>query len=108
MPALLILLANVATAIVTSLANYFGRKALTVAASVGLFIALTGALFVTISALFNAVLGWSAVPGWLAQAVGMFIPTDLPIVLSSVVGARAARFAYDVAVDKVKLIAAAN
>ncbi len=108
MGAILGFLVSLAGALFSSLSSYFGRKAVTVTASIAAFVALTAAFWAVMTSLFNTVLGWASMPSWFAASVGLFIPGDLPAVLSAVLAARAARAAYDIAVEKVKLISAAN
>jgi hypothetical protein len=95
-------------AIISGLASYFARKGTVVVASIAAFIALTVSLIVALQALFNAVLSSAILPPWFAQYIGLAIPPDFVAVLSAVVAARATRMAYDIAVEKVRLVTQAN
>jgi len=95
-------------AVIASIVSYFGRKGVVSAATVAAFIALTAALIASLKALFVAVLTWTAVPSAIRYGLGVFIPSDFTVVLGAIVSARAVRAAYDIAVEKVKVISGAN
>lgn len=105
---ILVAIFNAIIAIIPSLASYFSRKAAVTAATVGAFVLLTGALLVAIQALLNSLVSWLAPPGSITSYLGMFVPGDLPLCISVLVSARAAKAAYSIAMDKVRVIATAN
>lgn len=87
---------------------HLGRKFSTITAT---FLAM-GLLLTTfiscINLLLQSVVSLLAIPAWLAVPVGMFVPANFAVVLSTLVSARICRAAYDWMSKKAELIAIAN
>lgn len=87
MPILGQLIASLFTGLVAWLANIVGRKWALGMVFVGVFSSLTGALYVALSTVLNAVM--IAFPSYsgLELALYVAVPNNLPVVLSAVIGA---------------------
>ena len=91
-------------AIITAILSMIGRKLGTAGASIASFVVVTAALIAGINTLLQGVLGYVSIPPFIANSVGIFIPPDWVACVTAVVTARIFRAAYDVAVEKIKLI----
>lgn len=94
-------------ALFASLLAMFGRKATVAVSAVTASLAVTAVFIGAINALV-AVFSGIAPPGWVATAIGMFIPADFGICLGSIASAYTCRAAYDLAMVKIKLVSGAN
>jgi hypothetical protein len=90
-------------ALIAALFAQLGRKWVTVTATIALMITLTTAFIVAINNAVSALSGGLSAPGWISNAVGMFVPSNFALCLSSIVTAHIARAAYDLAMDKARM-----
>jgi hypothetical protein len=105
---LIALLGSGIPAIIGGLIALLGRKLGTATASVAAFVVMTAAFIACINSILQSVLSILTVPPWIAGSVGMFIPADFSAVLAAVVSSRICRVAYDLAIDKVRIINGAS
>lgn len=105
---LITLLVSGIPAIITAVLASLGRKWLTLGASLGLMIALTATFVGVINSLVGALASSLSGPSWIANAVGMFVPSNFGLCLGSITSAYIARAAYDFAIGKVKLFNSAT
>lgn len=87
---------------------FFTRKIAVAGASIGSFILLTAAFVVCIKTMVLYVMSLAVLPAWLSAGVGMFIPADFSLVLSNILAAQSCRWAYDKAMDKIRMINGAS
>jgi len=85
-----------------------GRKATTVAATLGTFVLLLTAFIACINTIFATVISLMIVPAWVSNSIGMFIPGDFTAVLSAIMSSRLCRAGYDLAMEKVRAINSAT
>jgi len=95
-------------AVIASLIAFMARKLGTVTVTIAAFILMTAVFIACINSLLTSVLSLLIIPPWISNGVGMFIPGDFAAVLASVVSSKICRSAYDLAMLKIKTIAAAN
>lgn len=88
--------------------SQLGRKLITLAAVLGTFIAITTAFVVCMKNIIIGVNAVSAMPGWLSLVLLKFIPSNFLAVISKIFGAHVCRWAYDKAIEKIKLINSAT
>lgn len=90
-------------ALFASLLAMFGRKATVAVASAAAVLAVTSMFILSVNGLVVAV---AAVvpPGWISNAIGMFIPADFGVCIGSIVSAHVCRAAYDLAMLKIKMV----
>lgn len=88
--------------------QFFTRKASVLAVTVASFLMLTAAFLVCIKQMVLYVLTLAALPTWISTAVGMFMPYNFAIILANILAAQSCRWAYDKALDKIRLINSAN
>lgn len=93
-------------AIVAALITFITRKVGVAAGTIASFVIITAGLILCINAILQTVLGMLTVPGWILNAVGMFIPINFAACLSAIVSSRICRAAYDIA--KFKIVAINN
>jgi hypothetical protein len=87
-------------AIIAAVLASLGRKWVTVAGTIALMVALTGVFVAAINGIVAGLAGAMTAPGWIANSIGMFVPSNFGLVLSSIISAHIARAAYDFAMDK--------
>ncbi len=95
-------------AIISGILALMTRKAVTVTASFAALIAVTVAFIATINGIVGTLASHLTGPAWIANAVGMFIPSDFGACIGAIVSAHIARAAYDLAVEKTRLFNAAS
>jgi hypothetical protein len=95
-------------ALVGGLIAFIGRKWGTVAATVAMFGVLTAAFIACINLLLGQLLTLLNPPAAIANALGMFFPSDFASVLSVIVSSKICRAAYDLAMDKARVYASAS
>jgi len=105
---LITLLVGGVPAVIASLIAFMARKLGTVTVTVAAFVLMTAVFITCINSVLSSVLSLLDVPAWIANGVGLFIPADFTAVLASVVSSKICRSAYDLAMLKIKTIAAAN
>lgn len=88
--------------------SFMTRKVMVAVAVVAQFILITAAFVVCIKQMVAYVLTLAILPTWVAGGLGMFIPFNFSIVLSNILAAQSCRWAYDKAIEKVKLINGAH
>lgn len=86
----------------------FTRKILVATATVAAFVLLTAAFIVCIKQMILIVMALAVLPSWLVLAFGMFIPFNFSVVLSNILAAQSCRWAYDKAMDKIRMINSAS
>jgi len=99
---------SVAQPFLTWIVGFFGRKLFMVTSSIASFIFLTAAFIVCIKYLLTTLLALAVMPAWVSVAVGTFIPHNFSAILASIMSAQSCRWAYDKALDKIKLINSAT
>ena len=85
-----------------------GRKASVIAVTLSAFVVLTAAFIASINALVSSMSGYLAVPTWVLNGVGMFLPTNFAVVVGAIFAARISRAAYDLAMLKMQAINSAQ
>lgn len=91
-------------AIIAAVLAFITRKVGVAAGSIASFVIITTGLILCINAILQTVLGLLALPPWVANAVGMFIPIDFAACLSAIVSSRICRAAYEMAKFKITAI----
>lgn len=91
-------------AIIGAILAFITRKVGTATMAIASFVVMTAAFIAAINSIIQSVLGLVSAPGWILNSVGMFMPADFSAVLAAVVSARICRAAYDMAVEKIKLV----
>jgi membrane-anchored glycerophosphoryl diester phosphodiesterase (GDPDase) len=95
-------------AIIAAILAQLGRKWVTVTAALALMVALTAAFIALINGFVSTLMAQAGVPGIIANAVGMFLPSNFGAVLGVIVSAHIARAAYDLAMQKAQVFASAT
>lgn len=101
---LLTLVAGLFTTIAGYAAASLSRKAIVVFSVITAFAAVTAAFLVCMKILITGLIAFVAMPTWIASWLGMFIPSNYAGVISLIMSAKTCRAAYDLAVEKVKMI----
>lgn len=91
-------------AIIAAVLSFITRKLGTATGTIAAFVVMTAAFIACINVILQNVLALIAVPTWIANSVGLFIPADFTAVIASVVSSRICRVAYDMAVWKIKAV----
>lgn len=105
---LLTLLGGSLTAIISAVIALLGRKWATAASAIGLFVVMTAAMIACINTILAAAVAFLVMPGWLASAVGMFVPSGFAACVGAIVSAKTCRAAYDLAMAKADTFAKAS
>jgi hypothetical protein len=105
---LITLLVSGIPAIIAAVLASLSRKWVTVGVAIALMATLTGVFIAAINTIVGNLVGYLGTPGWLVNAVGMFVPTDFGAVLGAIVAAHIVRAAYDFAMDKVHVFNAGS
>jgi hypothetical protein len=95
-------------AIFTALIAFFGRKVTVLLVIIPAFLLLTAGLMVSIKAGISSLLALAIIPPWISFSLGLFMPSNFSLILATVLGVQAAKWAYDIAVSKLVLIASSN
>lgn len=95
-------------AVTTWAINFFTRKIRTVVTTVAGFVLLTGAFVVCITKLIAICTAFLTISPFMAFALGIFLPYNFKIVLSSIMSAKSCRWAYDKAIEKLKMVNSAT
>lgn len=103
---LITLLVGGIPALIAAILASFGRKWVTLAAAIAAYVGVTVAFIAVINTIVGAIAITS--PGYFANAIGMFVPSNFGACLGSIIGAHIGRAAYDLAVGKIKLFNAAT
>lgn len=86
------------------LATSITRKAVVVFSVIVAFVAVVAAMLACMKLIIATVVAWAVMPVWLQSWVGMFIPSNYGGVIASIMSAKTCKAAYNLAVDKIKLI----
>jgi hypothetical protein len=95
-------------AIIAGMIAFLGRKAAVLAMIIPAFLFLTAALVLCIKHVLDTLFTLVFVPTWVSHSVGLFMPSDFVFVLSSIFSTLACRWAYDKAIEKIKLLGQSN
>lgn len=98
------IVAAVATPLFSWFVSFFTRKLVTIGTMIAAFVLLTAAFVSALKVIITAVLAMAFMPVWIVSSVGLFMPSNFVAVLSSIAAAHSCRWAYDKAMDKVRLI----
>jgi len=104
MPFILAFLASFVTTVMSWALNFFSKKARIVATTLAGYILIVAAFILCIKQAVTFVLALAILPSWIATGIGMFLPYNFATVLASILGARSCRYAYDIAVSKLKMV----
>lgn len=95
-------------AIFTAISGYFAasisRKAVVAFSVVTAFVAVTAAFLVCIKIIVTGLLALVVMPVWLASWLGMFVPSNYGGVIALIMSAKTCKAAYNLAVEKVRMI----
>ncbi len=80
------------------------RKAVVAFSVVTAFVSVTAAFLVCMKILITGLIALVAMPVWLESWIGVFIPSNYAGILSMIMSAKTCRAAYDLAVEKVRMI----
>lgn len=89
------------------LLSMFGRKVIVATAAVAAALALTVALALVINTLLTAVVAALSLPA-VFSAIYWFVPTDFSVCIAAIISANIARAAYDLGMEKIRLIATSS
>lgn len=85
-------------------ASSISRKAIVVFAVITAFVALIVAFLACMKIIIAGLVALIVMPAWVASWIGMFIPSNYTGVIASIMSAKTCKAAYNLAVEKVKLI----
>lgn len=98
--------------IITSLGGwliaFFTRKIAVATAVLASFVFITAAFIVCIKTMVLYVLTLAVIPAWIVNSLAMFVPFNFFVILSNILGAQSCRYAYDKAMDKIRIINSAS
>lgn len=101
---LLTLVGGLGATIAAWLASSITRKAVVAFSVIVAFVACVTAFLACMKIIIAAIVALAWMPIWLQSWVGMFIPSNYGGVIASIMAAKTCRAAYDLAVEKVKMI----
>jgi len=101
---LLILVGSFFTSLAGFAAASITRKAVVVFSVITAFVAVTAAFLVCIKIIVTGLIALLVMPVWIQSWVGMFIPSNYAGVISLIMSAKTCKAAYNLAVEKVKMI----
>lgn len=84
--------------------SFITRKIVVLGITISTFILLTAAFLVGIKYAIVTLLALAVIPVWLTAAIGMFMPYNFAVVLANILSAQSSRWAYDKAIEKIKII----
>ena len=84
--------------------GFMGRKMIVATTTVATFVLISAAFIVCIKQILDSLMLLAVLPPWLIQGVGMFIPGDFFVCLGAILSSYSCRWAYDKAIDKVRMI----
>jgi hypothetical protein len=105
---ILTMLATGIPALIAATLVSMGRKWITLSAAIACWVVLTAAFIAAVNVCIAEMAGLLSPPAWLLNAVGMFVPADFGAVLGCTMAVRISRYAYEVAIGKVKMFATAT
>lgn len=80
------------------------RKAIVVFSVITAFVAVTAAFLVCMKIIITGLVSMLVMPAWIASLLGMFVPSNYAGVISLIMSAKTCKAAYNLAVEKVKMI----
>lgn len=86
------------------LVTFFTRKMTVAASTIASFIFILAAFVVCIKQIVLYVIALAVIPSWILTGIGMFLPLNFTVVLSSILSAQSCRWAFDKAIEKVKFL----
>jgi len=101
---LLVLVGSFFTSLVGFAAASITRKAVVAFSVITAFVAVTAAFLVSVNIVVSGLLALLVMPAWIASWIGMFIPSNYGGVISLILSAKTCKAAYNLAVEKVKMI----
>lgn len=101
---LLVLIATFFSTIAGYAAASLSRKAIVAVAVIVAFLAVTVAFLAAFNVIISGVTSLIAIPAWISGSIGLFIPSNYAGVLSAILAAKTCKAAYNLAIEKVKLI----
>lgn len=101
---LLILIGTFFSTIAGYAAASITRKAVIVFSVISAFVAVTAAFLVCVKLIVTGLVALVAMPVWFVSWIGMFIPSNYGGVISLIMSAKTCKAAYNLAIEKVKLI----
>lgn len=101
---LLTLVGGLAASIGAWFASSITRKAVVAFSVVVAFVACVTAFLACMKILISAIVALAVMPLWIQSWIGMFIPSNYGGVIAAIMSAKTCRAAYDLAVEKVKMI----
>lgn len=101
---LLVLIGSLFTSVAGYAAASISRKAIIVFSVITAFVAVTAAFLVCMKIIITGLVAMIAMPAWLASWIGMFVPSNYAGVISLIMSAKTCKAAYNLAVEKVKMI----
>jgi len=88
--------------------SFFTRKITVATTTIMSFILITAAFVVCIKQAVTYILTLAILPTWLSAGLGMFIPMNFSVVLSSILASQSCRWAYDKAREKIQMLNSAT
>jgi len=104
MGAVIGIIASVFSGIVAWLVSFISRKVVTLGVTISAFLFITLAFIACIQYLTSTLLSLAAMPDWISKGFGLFVPFNFAFILSTILSSFSCRWAYDKAIDKIKLI----
>jgi hypothetical protein len=95
------------TTLIPALIAFFARKYTVAAACLVAFVAATATLIVCIKAFVTTIVTFLTIPVWLGS-IAWFVPPHFLALFSIIVSGRTCRAAYDITIEKIKMISAAS
>ena len=100
---LITMLVGAIPAFISGVLMMFTRKWAVLTASLTIFAAITLAFVVLINGFLATLSSGMVIPTDISDFVGMFIPSNFALCLATLVSAKIARGAYDLAVEKTRM-----
>lgn len=91
----------------TAFVAFVGRKVLIATASIAAALALTIAFVLFLNNLLTSVIGSLVLPPWI-DVMMWFVPGNFNLCISVIISANIARAAYDLGMEKIRLVNAAT
>jgi hypothetical protein len=101
---LLAVLTSGIPAIIAAILAFVGRKFGTAAGTIAAFVIMTTAFIACINLILNTLIALMLMPGWVATAIGLFVPYQFSACIAAAVSGRICRAAYDLAMLKAQAI----
>lgn len=80
------------------------RKAVVAFSVISAFVAVTAAFLVCMKIIITGLVALIVMPAWVASWLGMFIPSNYAGMISLIMSAKTCKAAYNLAVEKVRMI----